>query len=208
VAGNRGVRIRLPRRGSVVVRGFAIRRCERIHRAFSWLVLTGDRGFESISLQRRVSCEPDFLALSLAVSLTCSGIPRIEPSREAGGTPALWRPMTARHASCHRLIISHPKHAVRRLDPVAGAPPGYERARECGVGEVKRDGVVKPLRASQTVSSPKHRHRSSRRARPSSENVLTSICPTARTSSISSAVGMGHSWVDTSTAGHLNRLTP
>ena len=60
MAGNRGVRIRLPRRGSVVVRGFAIRRCERIHRAFSWLVLTGDRGFESISLQRGVWCEPDF----------------------------------------------------------------------------------------------------------------------------------------------------
>ncbi len=57
MAGNRGVRIRLPRRGSVVVRGFAIRRCERIHRAFSWLVLTGDRGFESISLQRGVRCE-------------------------------------------------------------------------------------------------------------------------------------------------------
>src|SRR5258708_13383328 len=58
VAGNRGVRIRLPRRGSVVVRGFAIRRCERIHRAFSWLVLTGDRGFESVSLQRGVMSEP------------------------------------------------------------------------------------------------------------------------------------------------------
>ena len=26
--------------------------------------LTGDRGFESMSLQRRVRCEPDFLALS------------------------------------------------------------------------------------------------------------------------------------------------
>jgi hypothetical protein len=48
-------------RGSVVVRDFAIRRCERIYRAFSWLVLTGDRGFESISLHRGVICEPDFL---------------------------------------------------------------------------------------------------------------------------------------------------
>src|SRR5712672_3399589 len=74
VAGNRGVRIRLPRRGSVVVRGFAIRRCERIHRAFSWLVLTGDRGFESISLQRGGQAVD-------AVAIACErkwGIGRIE----------------------------------------------------------------------------------------------------------------------------------
>src|SRR5882757_6540814 len=78
VAGNRGVRIRLPRRGSVVVRGFAIRRCERIHRAFSSLVLTGDRGFESISLHRRVCCEPDFRGpFPSSLGIDSDGGPRV-----------------------------------------------------------------------------------------------------------------------------------
>jgi hypothetical protein len=78
--------------------------CEtRGHGAHSFAL--GDRGFESVFLQRRVTCEPDFLALSLAVSLTCSGIPRIEPSRAAGGTPALWRPMTARLIPDHDSIL-------------------------------------------------------------------------------------------------------
>jgi hypothetical protein len=50
--------------------------------------------------------------------------------------------MQARLVSCHRLIVSHPEHAVRRLGLVAGAPPGDERAPESGVEEINRDRVV------------------------------------------------------------------
>jgi hypothetical protein len=61
-----------------VVRGFAIRRCERIHRAFSRLVLTGNREFESISLQRRVHREPDFRERSPSMPV---GIPLLYARR-------------------------------------------------------------------------------------------------------------------------------
>jgi hypothetical protein len=45
------------------VRGFALRpRCSRSAAisVFAYILLTGDRGFESFSLQRGVKCEPDF----------------------------------------------------------------------------------------------------------------------------------------------------
>src|SRR5882757_6035791 len=54
VAGDRGVRIRLPPPAGLSW-------CEAFTAPFSRLVLTRNRGFESISLQRRVSSEPDFL---------------------------------------------------------------------------------------------------------------------------------------------------
>jgi hypothetical protein len=42
---------------------------------FAYVILTGDRGFESISLHRRVRCEPDFLDQGCArAPATVSGI--------------------------------------------------------------------------------------------------------------------------------------
>src|SRR5712671_3013328 len=52
VAGDRGVRIRLPPPAGLSW-------CEAFTAPFSRLVLTRNRGFESISLQRGVPCEPD-----------------------------------------------------------------------------------------------------------------------------------------------------
>ena len=54
-------RAELEFKGTVLCRGSGI--AEVVERAVSKSVvpLTGDRGFESVSLQRRVWCEPDFL---------------------------------------------------------------------------------------------------------------------------------------------------
>ena len=54
-------RAQLEFKGTVLCRGSGI--AEVVERAVSKSVvpLTGDRGFESVSLQRRVWCEPDFL---------------------------------------------------------------------------------------------------------------------------------------------------
>jgi hypothetical protein len=51
-----------------------------------------------------------------------------------------------------RLISPDPEHALRSLDLVTSAPPGYERARQRRVGEVNRDGVV------QHSAKPRRRH--------------------------------------------------
>ena len=49
------------------------------------------------------------------------------------------------HSHCSprcRLIGSHPEHAIRRLDPVASAPPRNEGACEGSVEEIDRHRVV------------------------------------------------------------------
>ena len=50
--------------------------------------------------------------------------------------------MQARLVSCGRFIIPHPEHAFHRLGLVPGAPAGDERARQRGIEEVDRHGVV------------------------------------------------------------------
>jgi hypothetical protein len=55
---------------------------------FPHILLTGDRGFESISLQRGVSCEPDFSGVAL------SAAPSPETSNEAVSTIRFLHPAT------------------------------------------------------------------------------------------------------------------
>jgi hypothetical protein len=50
--------------------------------------LTGDRGFESCSLQRRVTCEPDFGAHPLGAS---SRLPHVTPDPSSGRSAATAR---------------------------------------------------------------------------------------------------------------------
>src|SRR5216683_4750218 len=52
-----------------------------------------------------------------------------------------------------RLIVPYPEHALRGLDPVPGAPPGHEGARESRVEEVDRQGVI------QHAAYPRRRQR-------------------------------------------------
>jgi hypothetical protein len=41
-----------------------------------------------------------------------------------------------------RLVVANPEHATIRLDPRPSAPPSDECARECGVEEINRHGIV------------------------------------------------------------------
>ena len=41
-----------------------------------------------------------------------------------------------------RLVVANPEHTTIRLDPRPSAPPNDERARECGVEEIDRDGII------------------------------------------------------------------
>ena len=54
-----------------------------------------------------------------------------------------------------RVHRPHPKHAFRRLDLVTSTLSGDERARECGIGEVDRDGVVEnPAHPGGVIAQP------------------------------------------------------
>jgi hypothetical protein len=41
-----------------------------------------------------------------------------------------------------RLVAANPENAAIRLDPRPGAPAGNKRARERGIEEIDRDGVI------------------------------------------------------------------
>jgi len=50
--------------------------------------------------------------------------------------------MQAAADPCLRLIVAHLEHASSRLDPASDAPPRHERARECRIREVDREGII------------------------------------------------------------------
>jgi len=52
-----------------------------------------------------------------------------------------------------RLVLSHLKHAPGSLDQTSGTLSGDKSARERGIGEVDRDGVI------QNPAHPRERHR-------------------------------------------------
>ena len=41
-----------------------------------------------------------------------------------------------------RLVLTHLEDAARRFGPCPNTPPGHEGARECGISEVDREGVI------------------------------------------------------------------
>ena len=63
--------------------------------------LTGDRGFESCSLQRRVTCEPDFLSLAARCALRVSDAARAGAGQLAAPPPAAIRGERPRRARPH-----------------------------------------------------------------------------------------------------------
>ena len=50
-----------------------------------------------------------------------------------------------------RLVLSHLKHAPGSLDQTSGTPSGDKSARERGIGEVDRDGVIQNPRIPEGV---------------------------------------------------------
>src|SRR6478735_1966864 len=87
--------------------------------------LTGDRGFESSSLQRRVGCEPDFLRDSAG--------PRRPRTAERGGGLVCWleslRALIAAPPACDVVFTANSGHELGHLglDDFMARRPGWER---------------------------------------------------------------------------------
>ena len=57
-------------------------------------------------------------------------------------SPRLRCPMQLCPDPRRRLVVANTEHTTIRLDPRPSAPPNDERARECGVEEIDRDGII------------------------------------------------------------------
>jgi hypothetical protein len=100
------------RRGETPV---AVKRGARV----SWFSFTGDRGFESVSLQRRVACEPDFLDEARGL---CDWRRRNEAVLWGFGSP--FKSMAPENRCAARRSICPPAQAVTarpRLYPMRSA---------------------------------------------------------------------------------------
>jgi hypothetical protein len=129
---------RARRRGRSAVPGSRWRRVSaraRVHRSSP---KTGDRGFESMSLQRRVSCEPRSSRSAQAASVAIDESVRRDPQPDVGDP----RARTAAVSRCHRCTIccdsGRPADQCENDTDVAGSRGDLGMRRSCPTKQSRR----------------------------------------------------------------------